>query len=278
MSDATVVGARGFIGSALVSRLQADGLAVAEVGRGETLPDEPGHLFFCAGLTADFREHLHETVESHVTLLSDILLHARPLSLTYLSSTRVYLRAASGEEEAVIPVDPLDPGDIYNLSKLTAEALCLADPRPTVRVVRLATVVGAGEASPSFLSSLIEEARQGQDVVIRAGPGGAKDYVALEDAVAALALVPRQARSRILNVASGRRTTNREIAALLTTHFGIAVAFEAAGAETIFPEIRIDRMRTELGIEPEPTAQVFARLFGAEAPSSRTRPAAARLT
>jgi nucleoside-diphosphate-sugar epimerase len=237
------------------------------VGRGDALPAEPGHIYFCAGLTADFRSRRRETVEAHVTLISQVLEAAGLRSLTYLSSTRVYLRAASGREDALIPTDPNDPSDLYNLSKLTGESLCLADERLAVRVVRVSNLIGPGELPPSFIGSLIADARRGGPVVIRSSPESAKDYLALADALEAMVRIPDRARSRLLNLAGGRRTTNREVAGLLKRHFPVEVRFEAAGDPQVFPEIAIDRMRNELGVEPVPLPDLFACLFGTSAPS-----------
>ena len=267
MTDATVIGANGFVGSALVARLKVDGRSVLPVGRGDALPAEPGDVFFCAGLTADFRSRRHATVEAHVTLISQVLETAAFRSLTYLSSTRVYQRAASGREDALIPTDPNDPSDLYNLSKLTGESLCLADERPAVRVVRLSNLIGPGELSPSFIGSLVADARQGAPVVIRSSSESAKDYVALEDALEALVRIPDRARSRLLNVAGGRRTSNREIADLLKRHFQVDVRIEGVGDPQVFPEIAIDRMRDELGIVPVQLPDLFVRLFGTAAPA-----------
>ena len=267
MADATVIGARGFVGSALVARLEADGRAVVPVGRGDAMPAEPGHIFFCAGLTADFRSRRHETVEAHVTLVNRLLETADLGSLTYLSSTRVYQHAASGHEDALIPTNPNDPSDLYNLSKLTGESLCLADERPAVRVARLSNVVGPGAHSPSFIGSLIADARKGGPVIIRSSPECARDYLALEDALEALVRIPDRAHSRLLNVACGRRVTNREVAELLRRHFRVEVRIEGAGDPQVFPEIAVDRMRGELGVEPASLPDLFARLFGSSSPA-----------
>ncbi len=262
MADATVIGAAGFIGSALVERLRRDGLDVAPVGRGDPLPSEAGHIYYCAGLTADFRERPHDAVEAHVTALSRVLREANLASLTYLSSTRVYQRAESGREDALIPTDPNDPLDLYALSKLTGESLCLSDPRPVVRVIRPSNVVGR-TSSPSFLSSLIQDARQGGLVVIRSSPDSAKDYVGIDDVVEALVRIPARAKARLINVASGKTVTNREVAGLLQGLFGVEVGFEGDARPIVFPDISIGRLRDELGVEPEPLAGMIPRLFGA---------------
>jgi nucleoside-diphosphate-sugar epimerase len=262
VTDATVIGARGFIGAQLAGRLEAAGMAVAAVGRGDPMPARPGHVYFCAGLTADFRARLHDTVEAHVTLISKILQRDDFESLTYLSSTRVYQRARSGDEDALLTVDPREPSDLYNLSKLTGEALCLADPREGVRVVRLSNVVGAADPSANFLNAVLREARQEGEVLMLAGAKAAKDYIALEDAVEAIHRMPLRACSRLVNVAAGRRVSNAEVAQLLQTLLGVTTRFATPANEIVFPAVANRRMREELGVEPEPFESLFARFAG----------------
>jgi nucleoside-diphosphate-sugar epimerase len=263
MAEATVIGARGFIGSALVRRLSAEGIEVATIGRGDPLPRDAGHLYFCAGLTADFRTRLHETIEAHVTLISHVLQHVAFGSLTYLSSTRVYQRSARGDEEAPLTTCPSDPSDLYNLSKLTGEAICLAHPQANVRVVRLSNIFGADDPSPNFLNAVVGEAKAEGAVTIQAGANAAKDYLSVEDAAAAILRVPTHAKSRILNIAGGRRIANREIGSLLEKLIGVVPEYGSGVPPIVFPEISNQRMRDELGVTPEPFENAFARFVEA---------------
>ncbi|MES2753390.1 MAG: SDR family oxidoreductase, partial [Pseudomonadota bacterium] len=197
-----VIGAGGFVGGALVRRLQAEGQSVVPVGRGQAMPSLSGDVFYCAGLTADFRSRPHDTISAHVSLINDLLRDHTFDSLTYLSSTRVYQKAVTGRETESIPVDPADPSDLYNLSKLTGEAICLNDPRPTVRTVRLSNVFGPGSGE-NFLDTVIAAVRRDGRVHIGSGATGAKDYIAIDDVIDALLRVPDRASSRLLNLASG---------------------------------------------------------------------------
>lgn len=263
MTAATVIGAAGFVGSALTAHLRRIGMDVATPCRDEQLKGDLGHVFFCAGLTADFRSRLFDTIEAHVTAAASILRHGRFASFVYLSSTRVYQRSATGAEDEKLVVDPGDPSDVYNLSKLTGEALCLADRRPSVRVVRLSNIFGPGDRSDNFLTSLLRDARGEGRVHIQGSRTVAKDYIALDDAVAALARIPTHARSRLINIASGTSTSNGEIGDMIAARFSVPVSYGAACGPD-FPAMDNHRMREELGIEPLPFAQAFARLADAE--------------
>lgn len=245
----TVLGAGGFIGRQLTSHLQREGHAVVALRRGDAMPaDHLGHVIYCIGLTGDFRSHPFETVQAHVTLLSDVLERADFESFLYLSSTRLYARASSSCETTVVPTSPLDPSDLYNLSKLMGESLCLAC-RPTTRIARLSNVVGFDPGSANFLSCLIEEALQGR-IELQSSLESEKDYVAIDDVVTMLPKLATQARERIYNLASGRNVRNADITARLQSLTGCAVAVRDGAPVQSFPPICIDRAVGEFGFAP----------------------------
>jgi nucleoside-diphosphate-sugar epimerase len=122
----TILGARGFIGSHLVSFLEHKGVeCFAPAGEEHLYGRDLGHIIYCIGLTADFRTRTFDTVEAHVCALLDILKNCRYDSFLYLSSTRVYKNAQSTNEETMLAVDPCNPDDIYDISKIMGESLCL---------------------------------------------------------------------------------------------------------------------------------------------------------
>jgi nucleoside-diphosphate-sugar epimerase len=176
----TVLGSSGFIGRHLVTHLHASGHDVFIPDRNDpAIYKQPlGHVIYCVGLTADFRKRPFDTVYAHICLLAQLLEKASFLSLLYLSSTRVYAGATSGDEQA-----SLLAGDLYNVSKLTGESLCFASGREIVRVVRLSNVVGAVDAdSDNFLFALAREAKAGK-IILQVQPASAKDYIHVDDVV-----------------------------------------------------------------------------------------------
>lgn len=255
---AVVIGGAGFVGSALARKLKSDGLPTLTIGRGDSLPTQAGDIFFCAGVTADFRHRPYDTLEAHVALVSDVLRRVDFVSLTYLSSTRVYQEAAAGKEDVTLMVNPNDPSHLYNLSKLTGEAACLCDPRAMVRVVRLSNVFGKGGSSENFLDAVVGEALRNGHVHIRSSAEAAKDYIAVDDVVDALVRVPENATSRLMNLASGAPTTNARIGELLIELLGAKVSY-GTDVGMAFPVIDIDRMRAELGVIPRPFESAFRR-------------------
>lgn len=258
----TVLGAGGWIGAALVADLRRQGRAVIAVDRA-ALPawlagvEPPGSVIYAIGLTADFRQRPHATVEAHGGLLSQVLQRPGIERLLLLSSTRVYARSADTRETAPLPCLSSDPSDLYNLSKLLGEALVLQDPRPGLKVARLSNVVGPGQPASTFVGALLEEARAGGVVTIQQPADMAKDYVALADVVRLLPLMAEQGQQRLYNLGSGRNTSHAEVAAWLERQ-GARVRFasgEAASVGLSFRPLAIERLAAEFARPANPFQQ-----------------------
>jgi len=247
----TVLGAAGYVGAALVAALDQAGHRVHAVTRG-SLPDllgtrrNAGHVIDCIGLTADFRTRPHDTAEAHVGVTARCLAQLEFASFLFLSSTRVYARATATHEDAPLPCAPADPSELYNVTKLAGEALCLADPRPAVRVARVSNIYGPGLPTDTFLGAVLQEGRDTGAVLFCQAPHSCKDYVSLADVTRLLPLIATLGRHRIYNVAAGVNTSHAAIA-LLLRRAGWQVAF-APGAPTVrFPPIDIARLTAEFG-------------------------------
>lgn len=253
----TILGASGFVGSHLVTHLQQLGHACYTPGRGDPgiFLEDLGHVVYCIGLTADFRQRPYDTVRAHVCLLADILEKAGFESLLYLSSTRVYMGAESGSEEQV-----LKAGDLYNLSKLSGEALCFASGRPSVRVARLSNVCGHDRNSDNFLQSVVRAAIAEGKVTLRSGMGSAKDYIGINDVVKVLADIALFGNQRLYNVASGQNIENRQIMEELVSLTGCHVDILPNVETLVFPAIEIGSIKTEFNFEPEPFSSLLGRM------------------
>jgi len=246
----TVLGASGFIGSQLVKQLQAGGRDYQAIGRNDPLPNKQlGDVIYCIGVTADFRSRLLDTVDAHVCRLHDLVSNHEFDSLLYLSSTRVYAGADSGDEEQPLRVTPREADELYNISKAMGESLTLNCGRNT-RVARVSNVYGSDFASENFLSSVLKDVIAKGKVVLRTAPDSAKDYISVGDVVSSLLQIATSGRERIYNVASGINVSHKELAEKLRDLTGCEIEF-APGAETVtFPQINIERMRSEFHFAP----------------------------
>ncbi len=258
----TVLGGRGFIGQSLVRHLEAEGCEVWVPERDDrSIFEKPlGHVFYCIGLTADFRSRPFDTVRAHVVVLSKILEKAAFDSLLYLSSTRVYARAENTAEEGALPVLSADPSDLYNISKLMGESLCLSSGRAGVRIARLSNVVGPAMGSDNLVGHLVLEARAGK-IRLRTHPASAKDYIFINDAVRMLSRIAINGRERIYNVASGEQMEHRQWLAALSGLTGCTVETDENAPFQSFPAIDVERMKREFGFELSPVSEVVQQLL-----------------
>lgn len=263
----TILGSSGFVGSNLVRRLRQQGHEVVTPGRDELFAATrgAGHLIYCIGFTGNFREHLGETVDAHVTLLKRCLAEFESDSFLFLSSTRVYgsrqESSATGEDAPVCVLPSRD--SVYDLSKLLGEALVLAHANPAARVARLSNVIGPGMSRYTFLGSVIEDLRRDARVTIGENPESSKDYIHIDDVVELLIGVATGGSERLYNIAAGRATTHGQIAELLQGLGGYAVAFAPEGARRVFPTIDNSRIRREFSFSPGPIdARMMTQLLG----------------
>ena len=246
----TVLGGGGFIGQHLVRYLELVGCDVWVPERSESnLLSQPlGQVFYCIGLTADFRRRPFDTVRSHVTVLSDLLEQAKFDGLIYLSSTRVYSRTDIAREDDALVIHPQDPSDLYNLSKLLGESLCRSAAQPGVTVVRLSNVIGAAMGEDNFVGAILKEARSGT-IRLKTNPDSAKDYILVDDVVKLLLLIAREGRQSVYNVASGQQITHGQWLSSFQDIFKCAVEVDKTSASQSFPVINTDRIKTEFAFE-----------------------------
>lgn len=255
---ATILGATGFVGRRLAARLTAEGWDIYAPAKGDKtlFGHDMGVVFYCAGLTADYDRRPFDTVEAHATLLSELVQAGRFEQLIYLSSTRLYDGQAARELDETAPLlfDPNDPRRVYDLSKALGENLTLTRTEGRGAVARLANVYDWEADAPGFLSEWLIQAARTHELHLDSSPHIARDYIHLDDVVAALVAMAEKPSHEIVNVASGELTTNGEIANLfLQAGWHVAFGREVSPA----PPPRADNARLKaLGVTPAPVKAV----------------------
>lgn len=267
----TVLGSSGFVGGRLAATLRAQGRTVFAPERGDrSIFARPlGHVIYCIGVTGDFSARPFDTVRAHVCHLTDVVEKARYDSFVYLSSTRVYARRPTGVEGAELAVSPDDPSDLYNLSKLMGESICLSTGRPEVKAVRLSNVVGAGSRSNNFVSDIVRQALEGR-ITLRSHPESSKDYIGIDDVVGLLPKIGLGGKRRLYNLASGTRLSHAEWTSALSRLTGCQVDVPPDAPLMAFPPIDISLIRDEFGFSPRRALDYLPDLLAA------TRPEAAK--
>jgi nucleoside-diphosphate-sugar epimerase len=279
----TILGAGGFIGAALVAWLESQGRTVHAITRGSlqallAARRPAGHVIDCIGMTGDFQVRPLDIAEAHVGLVARCLANLQFASFLLLSSTHVYARADTTQEDVAISLQSAEPSDLYSLTKLAGEALCLAYPRPEIRIARLSNVYGAGMSAETFLGQVLREGEGTGGVVFHQSAASAKDYVNIAALVRLLPDIAERGRSRLYNVASGRNTSHGMIADRLQQIAGWRICIAVDAPTVLHPPIDTTRLVAEFGqVACDFPADLAALLsFTREIPCSQsTRPMAA---
>ena len=258
---ATIIGAAGFVGRRLRSRLtELDWDVHAPVKGDQSLfGREMGVVFYCAGYTADYDLRPFDTVQAHASLVSELIRAGRFERLIYLSSTRLYDGQAVevAHEAAPLVFDPADPRRVYDLSKALGENLTLTRTEGAGAVARLSNVFDWEDESPGFLSEWLIRARLDRDLHLDSSPHIARDYIHLDDVVTALVAMAERPIQGVVNVASGELTSNGEIANLFL-QAGWKVDFTRDVSPPLPPRPDASRLNS-LGVTPRSVKEVVRR-------------------
>jgi nucleoside-diphosphate-sugar epimerase len=248
----TVLGSTGQIGSALVARLRKQGNKVYAPARhsNEIYDRQLGDVIYCIGNDRYDSESL-AVVETHVSILCDILNRCNYNSFVYLSTTRVYGASGNTHEQAVISVNPLDPSHLYNLTKLTGESICLSIADERVRIVRLSNVTGVNPQSHYFLPTLMRDALTLGKIDLYLSPASQKDYILIDDAVDLIIKINGFGKERLYNIAAGINISANQIVEVLQRETGCRARWQKTAPNIIFSPIDITRIRSEFEFHPK---------------------------
>ena len=259
----TIFGGNGFIGSNLRNYFLAKEYEVITPRKHayRLLPKDLGHVIYAIGMTGDFKKYPFETVNSHVSLLSELLKAFHFKSWLYLSSTRVYKDTTFDTHEDCKLVSSTSCDGIYNLSKLLGESLCLSIKNNNVKVVRLSNVYGLNQHTNSFLGSLINKLKLNEKFSISDTKDSSKDYISVRDVTDIVPKIIFSGTQRIYNLASGHNTTHKELLDLLNTKRSNKISFLPNGTPNIFPLINIERIKSEFSFTPRDLSSTLKPLI-----------------
>lgn len=264
---ATIIGGKGFIGRHLTARLKNAGWNCYVPERQDICfgRDDMGHVFYCAGLTADYLLRPFDTVEAHVSLLSRILRTSHFESLVYLSSTRLYdsQPELAADEEMPLLLNPANPRHLYDLSKALGESICLTTGKGRARIARLSCVYKDHTDGEGFLPFLLKRiiTEKCSTLEVDSSPSFARDYITVEDVVDALILIVTKGRQSIYNVASGENTSNESLFSILTEISGCRLIPKQTAVSAISPRISIKRITEEFEWKPVSVMEKIRTLF-----------------
>ncbi len=264
MSDrVTVVGARGFVGSAVAARARAQGADVVECRHDDLPPSGSlGTAIYCSGIAWGAERRPLEAYDLHVAAVSNLVRTGRCDRVVYLSSTRVYDGAAGTSEETAIALRSDRPGDVYPLSKAAGESAVLSA-SPENRVVRASNIFGPSVRSELFLSDILRQAARTGRIALRSSLDSSKDYVGVDDVAELLLQIGRRSRHRIYNVAAGSNTTHRSLLDAIAAALPVTVDVPEGAPTVVVPEIDVARVSAEFAFAPRAVVEDVPRLVAA---------------
>ncbi|WP_299290902.1 NAD(P)-dependent oxidoreductase [Nitrosopumilus sp.] len=262
----SIIGPNSFIGTHMASYLRDQNIEYEFIDPNDEkiFQKKLGHVIFAIGLTGDFRNRPFDTVESHVCVLKKILEKCKFDSFLYLSSTRIYLNSDSTIESKPIVVNPHNLDDLYNISKIMGESLCLASNSRNIKVVRLSNVIGKKNSQNDFLSSIIHDAVINKKIILHTTPESEKDYLYIDDVVQILEKIAIQGKERLYNVAYGENTKVSEISTKIQKITNCELDYDANAVNYSFPRINIKRIKDEFDFNPSPFLDKLDELINYE--------------
>lgn len=247
----TVIGANGFIGSALCNYLNSLGAVTYAVDRNidNFFSKSLGNVIYAAGITSDFRKRRFETMEAHVSNASYILKNYKFDSFLYLSSSRVYRYSAQTHENASVSLRSCDIESLYDISKLAGEAICFSIENPKVRVVRLSNIISKSFNSGNFLDQIVGQSLCNSEVKLRSSLKSEKDYLTLDDAVENIVKISLYGKERCYNLAAGKNISNLEIVNLISTKTEAKFIVDPSVSPLIPNKIDVSRLKNEFNFK-----------------------------
>ena len=247
----TILGSSGFIGKNLVEHLKDIGMEVYTPDiRSENITKRNlGHVIYAIG-DFGYKKNTLNFIESHVGCLNQLLNNSNFESLLYCSSTRVYSRLKTNEDTS-LNLDPTNTNNLYPISKVMGEAICLSFDNPKIRIVRLSNVSGFNHDSNLFLPSIIRDAVEKKNITLQIKLESEKDYVHIDDVVKVLPEIILNGKYRIYNVASGENTTNQDIITKLQEITSCKLEVLENAKDYSFPKINIERIVNEFNFNPK---------------------------
>jgi UDP-glucose 4-epimerase len=201
-----------------------------------------------ARASGDPAQAVRENVGTTLNLLAGCLDHGA--ALLYPSTVRA----------AVQP-----PPDVYALSKWLGEQVCREHPAPAT-VTRISSAYGPGqvawEGATGAIAAFTARALEGAPIVIKGNPARTRDFVYVDDVVAALEAIMSSGRwNETITLASGVATSLRQAAELVREGTGSESEIQtqaaelAEGEDTSYP---VAPTAPELGFRSRPLAEGIA--------------------
>lgn len=230
-SRVVVLGATGFIGGRLVSRLQAKGIPVLPIssrdidlaldGAGAALAtrlDRNDAIVFLSIVTPDkgrgiptFLRNLHMARS-----VCDAVAQTMPAHVICVSSDAVYPMSDVPTSES----SPCEPTDLYAAAHISREIMLTSTVTSSLAILRPTLVYGAGDPHNSYGPNRLRRQAAREHKLSLFGAGEERrDHIYVEDVVSLIVLTLRHRSAGTLNLATGQSISYADVAAQIAALF-----------------------------------------------------------
>jgi UDP-glucose 4-epimerase len=246
LNRVAVIGARGFIGAAICSQLEVEGintirLTSADVDLASTpavdrltdLLKPTDSVVMLAALTPDKGRDI-ATLMKNLTMMQHVCAALDRMGcnhLVYFSSDAVYDTTIARVAEDT----PTSPRDLYGAMHYTREVMGRGLAKAPILILRPTLVYGADDTHNAYGPNRFRRAAQDEGKISLFGGGEeTRDHIHVEDVATLVVLCLLCKSTGVLNVATGRSTSFKELAQLVAGQFGTPVEIvETARANPI---------------------------------------------
>jgi len=228
-----VVGANGFLGSALACRLESAGVRPYRFTRSDRWEDEPSAriredtrvVFWLAGsvnpATADLNADLIDADLTALSAFADTVRSSSIRRVVFASSGGTVYDVAAAPPYA--ETGPTGPRSTYGRYKLRQEKLLgeLLPQDVELVVLRIANAYGPGQpvgTGQGVVAYWLDAARKGQPLVLFGAPETTRDFTYIDDVAGAFAHfgeVPLGSPREVFNIGSGTPTRLGDLAGMI---------------------------------------------------------------
>lgn len=232
MKTAVVVGANGFLGSRLVKKLLKEHLNIIAVYNLNNFNISPlvktmrkeaffntthnvDYIYFLSGNYANSHKQL---IEINCDLQRYITKYPNA-KFVYISSTNVY----GFHSDEITENSSLNNPSLYGRFKLAGEFLISS--LSNFSIIRLTYLYGPGITNSSFLPTIIRSAKEKFEIILNGDGSRYQDYLYIDDAVDMCYIAANVTENRIYLGASGIKTSNIEVASMISNITGCDIRF-----------------------------------------------------
>ncbi len=210
-----------------------------------------GHIIYCIG-TGEAKKKPLKAVKANYEILRYIINNNKFKTLTYLSTTRVYLHNNKTSEKDEIINDLSDESILFSLIKLSAEKLCLNIKNKNIRVIRLTNIYGNHFTKQLYLlPALIRGAKKHKKINITINKNSLKNYLHVEEAIPVILDIAFKGKSRLYNLAGTKRFRFIDIAKKIQKRIKSKIVLSNQNIILNDPIININKVKKEFKFNPK---------------------------